>query len=104
MSARPLLVLLLVACAACTPQPALETATAGTGEAAPPPMRTTVTDLPAFEAFIATQPTVEQLRARYPGLVVVLPGDMATKELRTDNSRFFAELDAAGRVVGGRFQ
>lgn len=104
MSLRPLLVPLLLACAACTPQPALETATAETGGTAPPAMRTRVTDLSAFDAFIATQPTVAQLRARYPGLLVVLPGDLTTKELRTDNSRFFAELDAAGRVVGGRFQ
>ena len=68
------------------------------------PMRTSVTDLAAFDAFIATQPTPEALRQRYPGLVVVMPGDIATKELRMDHSRYFVELDAQGRVSGGRFQ
>lgn len=67
-------------------------------------MRMTVTDLPAFEAFIAARPRPEDLRARYPGLLVVLPTDMATKELRMDRSRYFVELDAEGRVSGGRFQ
>lgn len=73
-------------------------------ETAPPTVRAAVTDLAAFDAFIATRPTPEALRARFPGLVVVMPGDIATKELRTDNSRYFVELDADGRVAGGRFQ
>lgn len=68
------------------------------------PVRTSVTDLAAFDAFIATRPTPEALRQRYPGLVVVRPGDIATKELRMDNSRYFVELDAEGRITGGRFQ
>jgi hypothetical protein len=68
------------------------------------PVRTTVTDTTAFDAFVATRPTPEALRQRYPGLLVVLPGDIATRELRMDNSRYFAELDANGRVSGGRFQ
>ena len=67
-------------------------------------MRTTVSDLAAFDAFIATRPTPDALRQRYPGLLVVMPGDIATRELRTDNSRYFAEVDAQGRVIGGRFQ
>lgn len=63
-----------------------------------------VRDLAAFERFVATQPTPAQLRARYPDLKLVLPGEIATKELRMDNSRYFAQLDAQGRIVGGRFQ
>lgn len=85
-------------------------ACAPTQEATPPltevdtPVRGHVADLDAFAAFIATRPTPEALRARYPGLLVVMPGDIATKELRSDNSRYFAELDPDGRVSSGRFQ
>lgn len=62
-----------------------------------------VTDLAAFEAFIATRPTPEQFRATYPDVLLVLPGDVASKELRLNNSRYFATLDEAGRISGGRF-
>ena len=93
-----LLGLALVACSAPTqPEPAPAAATET-------PVRTSVTDLAAFDAFIATRPTPEALRQRYPGLVVVMPGDITTKELRMDNSRYFVELDAEGRISGGRFQ
>lgn len=63
-----------------------------------------VADTAAFEAFIATQPTPAAFRERYPDVKLVLPGDIATKELRLDRSRYFAELDAQGRIPGGRFQ
>lgn len=83
--------------------------------AAPPPngepsaMSTTpiagfVTDLAGFEQFIATAPTPEQFRVRYPDVTLVLPGSIASKEFRMNNSRYFATLDAAGRISGGRFQ
>lgn len=62
-----------------------------------------VSDLPAFERFIAGRPTPAQFRAQYPDVMLVLPGDIATKEFRHDNSRYFAETDADGRIVGGRF-
>lgn len=84
-----------------------------TGDPTPPdaapaagaaPERARVTDLAAFDAFIATKPTREAFVAQYPGVAIVMPGEMATKELRTDNSRFFAEVDATGRITGGRFQ
>lgn len=68
------------------------------------PARTAVTDLDAFSTFIATRPTPDALRQRYPGLLLVMPGDISTRELRSDNSRYFAEIDAEGRVAGGRFQ
>ncbi len=92
-----LLPLLLAACAptAQTPAPAPTVET---------PVRAQVTDLDAFNVFVATRPTPEALRGRYPGLTVVLPGDISTRELRSDHSRFFAELDAEGRVAGGQFQ
>lgn len=93
---------LLLAVAGCAPAPQPETAApVPTLEA---PVRTTVTDVPAFEAFVATQPTPDALRQRYPGLQVVMPGDITTRELRSDNSRYFADLDPEGRVIGGRFQ
>lgn len=92
----------------------LTNACAPTPQAAPPPpppptqdaapVRTSVTDLSAFKAFIVTLPTPDALRARYPGLLVIMPDDIATRELRGDNSRYFVELDAQGRVAGGKFQ
>ncbi|ULQ48241.1 hypothetical protein JN531_008070 [Flagellatimonas centrodinii] len=85
---------------ACMPKPVPE----------PPPkvvpaldVRARVTDVEAFEAFIATHPTPGRFRAEYPGITLVLPGDIATKELRLDRSRYFAELDEEGRIIGGRF-
>lgn len=62
-----------------------------------------VTDVAAFEAFIATRPTPDRFRATYPDVLLVLPGDLATKELRLNRSRYFAELDDEGRITGGRF-
>lgn len=62
-----------------------------------------VTDLVGFDQFIALRPTPEQFRARYPDVHLVLPGQIATKELRMNNSRYFAQLDAEGRISGGRF-
>lgn len=64
----------------------------------------TVTDLPSFDAFIATRPTAEAFAARYPGVTLILPGMVSTRELRMDRSRYFAELDGEGRITGGRFQ
>lgn len=63
-----------------------------------------VQDVAAFDRFIATQPTAGEFRRVYPDVTLVLPGGMATRELRMDNSRYFAELDDAGRITGGRFQ
>jgi hypothetical protein len=37
-------------------------------------------------------------------VLLVMPGDIATREYRTDNSRYFARLDEAGRITGGVFQ
>ncbi len=68
------------------------------------PQRRSITDLEAFNAFIATRPTPEALRAKYPGLAVITPGMMTTRELRGDNSRYFVELDDQGRITGGKFQ
>ena len=63
-----------------------------------------VTDLAGFDAFITTTPTPEQFKARYPDVLLVLPGSIATKELRMNNSRYFAQLDAQGCITGGKFQ
>ena len=96
--APALLTLLLLA--GCAPAPQAQPTPAPTAA----PVRTQVTDLATFEAYIATRPMPDALRARYPGLLVVMPGDITTRELRGDNSRYFAELDAEGRVAGGKFQ
>lgn len=63
-----------------------------------------ITDLAPFNAYIATRPTPVEFRARYSCLTLVLPGDMSTRELRMDNSRYFADLDAHGRIQGGAFR
>ena len=70
---------------------------------APAPVHGFVTDVSAFNTFIATHPTAEQFRAAYPDVQLVLPGDVATRELRSNNSRYFAEVDANGRITGGKF-
>lgn len=96
----------LLSLSACCAKPVESTASAP-----PPPtqqdtapVRTSITDLDTFNAFIATRPTPEALRTRYPGLLVVTPGTITTRELRGDNSRYFVELDEQGKVIGGRFQ
>jgi len=63
-----------------------------------------VSDMPRFERFIATTPTPEQFRHAYPDVQLVMPGDITTREFRSNNSRYFAELDDSGRITGGRFQ
>jgi len=91
----------LAVCAACTtPETAADTNPAMPQDAMPG----RVTDLSAFDAFVALRPTPDQFRARYPDVRLVLPGEIATKELRMDNSRYFASLDAEGRIDGGKFQ
>lgn len=73
----------------------------------PPPSQVLqgfVTDLASFEQFIATQPAPAQFRARYPDVTLVLPGSIASKELRSNHSRYFAVVDGEGRITGGKFQ
>lgn len=57
-----------------------------------------------FAKFLAGKPTPVEFRAAYSCVALVMPGDIATTEMRTDDSRYFAELDAHGRIVGGRFR
>lgn len=70
---------------------------------APVPVHGYVTDMKAFEAFIATHPTPEQFRAAYPDVQLVMPGGVTTLEFRTNNSRYYPELDKDGHIVGGHF-
>lgn len=70
---------------------------------APTPVHGFVTDTTAFDTFVATHPTPDQFRAAYPDVQLVLPGAIATREFRNNNSRYFAELDAQGRITGGKF-
>lgn len=90
-----LLCLAVAGCGACSSTPEMSEETA--------PVQGFVVDIAAFDAFIATRPTPEQFRARYPDVQLVLPGVPATKELRFNNSRYFAVLDESGRITGGRF-
>lgn len=96
-----LLAAVALLCATGCAAPGTGSATAS-ADTAPMPGR--VTDMKAFGAFMATRPTPAQFQARYPDVVLVQPGEVATKEFRTDNSRFFAEFDVEGRIVGGSFQ
>ena len=62
-----------------------------------------INDLADFEAFIATQPTLDAFAARYPDVLLVRPGMITTREFRSDRSRFFPDLDSQGLIIGGRF-
>jgi hypothetical protein len=74
-----------------------------TRAAAPIPVHGYVTDMKAFDAFIAMHPTPDQFHAAYPDVLLVLPGTVTTLELRMNNSRYYAELDKDGHIVGGHF-
>lgn len=71
--------------------------------AAPAPVHGFVTDVPAFDAFISTHPTPDRFRATYPDVQLVMPGTMTTLEFRSNNSRYYPELDKDGRITGGHF-
>jgi hypothetical protein len=92
-SLRPLFLALLVAA------PAVATAQAHGGNE----LRCSV-ERNAFEKFVAGKPTPVEFRAAYSCVSLLLPGDMATAEMRTDDSRYFAQVDAHGRIVGGSFR
>jgi len=62
-----------------------------------------INDLADFEAFIATQPTLDAFATRYPDVLLVRPGMITTREFRSDRSRFFPDLDSQGLIIGGRF-
>ncbi len=96
---KPVLLFALAALTACAaPLPSAE------AEVTTAPQAGFVTDLDAFQRFIDTRPTATQFRARHPDVYLVMPGSITTKELRSNNSRYFAEFDSAGRIVGGKFQ
>ncbi|WP_430391954.1 hypothetical protein [Dyella sp. 20L07] len=67
------------------------------------PVHGFVTDTKGFDAFIATRPTPEQFRASYPDVQLVMPGTITTMDFRSNNSRYFVELDKVGHIVGGHF-
>lgn len=71
--------------------------------AVPKPVHGFVTDMPAFDGFIATHPTPAQFHGVYPGVQLVMPGAITTMEVRSNNSRYFPELDKDGRIVPGHF-
>ncbi len=80
---------------AATADPAREACVRQAGSAGVPTM--------AFRDVLATKPTPAEFRARFPDITLVMPTDVATRELRLDCSRFFADPDDAGHVVAGRF-
>lgn len=63
-----------------------------------------VTRMDVFDRFVATKPTPNAFQAAYSCIALIMPGDITTLEFRTDNSRYYAELDTHGRIVGGRFR
>ena len=88
----------LVAC-----QTAPHVAPGAAPNAQPAPVSGFVTDMKAFEAFIATKPTPAQFHTAYPDVMLVTPDMMTTREMRQNNSRYFPKMDADGRIVGGSF-
>lgn len=72
--------------------------------AEPAPVRGHVNNMGAFQTFVATRPTPSEFRRVYPDVTLVLPRDMATMEMRNNNSRFFAQVDQDGKIVGGSFR
>ena len=76
---------------------------AATEQSSVRPVRCGVTDLDQFASFVAGKPTAVEFRAAYSCVQLVLPGDVTTMEMRYDNSRYYAKLDAYGRIVGGNF-
>lgn len=70
----------------------------------PPPLQGKLVDLQRFEAFIRNKPTPDEFRREYPNVQLVLPGEIASRERRLDRSRYFANLDAEGRIFSGFFQ
>ena len=65
--------------------------------------RCSVVDLDQFNRLIATKPTVSEFRNAYSCVTLVLPGDISTREMRYDSSRYFAEMGEFGRITGGHF-
>lgn len=57
-----------------------------------------------FKSFLATKPTPAQFHKRYPNVSLILFGAESGKNARTDDSRFFAQLDDNGHIVGGKFR
>jgi hypothetical protein len=72
--------------------------------AEPKPIRGTVNNMGVFQQFIATRPTPSEFRRIYPDVQLVLPQDIATMEMRYNNSRYFAQVDQQGKIVGGSFR
>jgi hypothetical protein len=72
--------------------------------AEPSPIQGRVVDRRSFDAFIASRPGPYEFRRLYPDVVLVLPQDVATQEIRNDNSRYFARLDGDGKIVSGEFR
>ena len=56
-----------------------------------------------FRDFLGARPTPAEFRDHYPGIALVMPGDVATREVRLDCSRFFADTGDDGHIIGGRF-
>lgn len=47
--------------------------------------------------------TLKEFSNKLPNIHVVGPGDIVTMDIRTNNSRFFADVDENGIVIGGHF-
>lgn len=91
----------MLALSACSPAPDAAPDAATVVDAKP--VAGVVTDMEAFNRFVDARPTAEDFRKAYPDVTLVMPGDISTREMRNDNSRYFAEVDESGRISGGRF-
>lgn len=78
--------------------------TPASAPSAPAPVKGYVTDMKAFDAFIATRPNARDFQAAYPDVQLVMPDSITTMDFRMNNSRYFPEWDKTGRITGGKFQ
>lgn len=106
MSHRYLYALAILAATACstTRTPVMPAPKAAVVLESITPIPGFVANIAIFEQFIASRPTPEQFRRRYPDVTLVLPGGITTKELRLNNARYFAQLNTSYQITGGRFQ
>jgi hypothetical protein len=64
----------------------------------------TLSDRPAFNAFIQSRPTPEEFQQAYPDVWLILPGDIVSRSFCSQYYHYVAELDAEGRITGGSLE
>lgn len=63
-----------------------------------------LTGLSTLDAFIQSRPTPEEFQQAYPDVWLILPGDIVSRGFCSQYYRYVAEIDAEGRISGGRLE